>query len=488
MKAEFTPQGQPRLRVHWNREATKIKCLAIEEFNEIVDTLVSKYSNGWVNIENGFNTGSRTNGRATRKTDILSWEPASGDDEASVLWTQDNKNSIYVVYLADTLEECRLWWITMTPNMMNGQEMTGGEAIKELDTKIKEDTSKSLNQWLGGIEGSDLGTNDVSKLDYEDLGENEKLMVDFKRMMPPRLQWIDSELVGLELDNYQKADFSSAYPSNAFHLPTWHGHKEIVVDEFDWDLFREFREFEYAFCLDSRKIYIKSEEFCSADVLESTIWDFIGKRDSVRPPQYTKDRVILCKDCGLDLEKYWTSFYDKRKNSSSAKTVMVASIGTFESCQYRYAQHFQGYCALVIYWRHIAKMAKLFDTLVERDQVPIQFAIDSIGWLGEPQPDLVGEKKLGNLCQEYADSRVCLKANGVYAVESNGAIYVKAQGTHLPDNVRVRKLIDVMSIKSCGLRKQKHINPNVLEYYRFERVAVERNGNRTLADDIELVG
>lgn len=489
MKVVETETGRLKIECRWNKEANKIQCHSVEEFNAIVKRLVDEWKGGWVNIRNGFNCSLGEGMPKSLKSDIGTWR--SKDAESKVQWSMDKKNSIFVVLWADSAEEMKCWWVTMTTNMMKGQEMTGSEAIAAFNEALEEGTGKTLEQHIGSIHGSDIGTNDVSELDAAtraNFNKEERMMVAFKKMMPPRLQWISTELVGSELECYNKADFSSAYPSNARRLPTWEGHKEIMCNGFTWEDFQkpQYQEFDYAFCLNSGKVFIRSEGFNSEEVAKSPMWSYINKSEEVATKECCWEKVVLCKDSGIDFFPYWNKFYQARKDDSNAKTVMVAAIGTFESCQFRYAQHFKGFAALVIYWRHIKKMATLFERLVERGQVPIQFAIDSIGWLGEPQPDLCDEvKRLGGLNQEFANAKVCLKANGVYAVEQDGKITVRAQGTHLPEDIRLKKIEDIMSLKTYTIKKKVVREENIVEYYTLERVGVLSEGNRVFLE-VEL--
>lgn len=477
------------LHVHWKKEATRLDVHSIDEYNSIVEILHRDWADGFVDTRNQFCQGR------VPKTYMDEWLIHCKAEEPRVMWCQDyqsNNSRIFVAVVPEGFEwekfdEWQFWWIDFTSNMANGQEMTGSEAIGILSDTIKEDTGKSLQQWIGGIVAQDLGTNNMDKVDSRLLTGDTRLMWRIKTIMPPRLQWVDPTVIGSIEDNYQKADYSSAYPSNALRLPTWNEclvkpfYREVEMDDIP-------EGYNYAIDLELGYMLIKDEGLDTRVVEQSPMWQHIGKdketpywKRAYNGKNYIIHKILFLKDSGLDYKPYWDKFYANRKDDRAAKTVMVASIGTLESCQFGFAKHFAGYAALAIYWRHIAKMAKLYEELVARDQDVIQFAIDSIGWLGSPQPDLVDSVKgIGTLAQEFSDSKVCIKANGVYAVESpDGSIQVRAQGTHLPDDLVLNSIDEILTVRTYQLVRRKH-NENGVKWFVYERKGALTVGNHSV--------
>ena len=148
----------------------------------------------------------------------------------------------------------------------------------------------------------------------------------------------------------------------------------------------------------------------------------------------------------FDYTPVWQEIYKRKsEGDTTAKLLMNKTIGCFESIGTSYAQHFKGFNAAVIYYRHENNMLKKIDEIERAVNTIVQLATDSIAWKGQPLPESVDYvKALGNFYSEYERAQACIKSTGNYAIEVNGKVMlVKTQGgASIPDEVK-------KSFKSC---------------------------------------
>ena len=406
--------------IYWKKDAVWTQ-LSPEEMNDLVADLVDNDAKGYVDVRNGWNKEGKLVGR---KTVLKVWDTRVHP----VRWTIDRSSNGFSIYLLrDTGEEVIFEVYTTYDEMLEVEkgEDLGDNPYNILSRLGKEMTGASLNEAFGGVRCKPIN----NWKQYTPQTEEEKEAICYKRACPPRLQWFDRELAGRHIYLYNKADISSAYPSVAGRL--YDHNTRLIVEGSAEEVMRAYPNYDL-FIGANTSIVIERNSFDSRKIAEHPIMKKM-KRQCANAAD--DNRWYIMQLSAFDYTPVWQEIYKRKsEGDTTAKLLMNKTIGCFESIGTSYAQHFKGFNAAVIYYRHLKKMLDYCDALEARGNRVIHLAIDSIGWIGQPEPDITSkEKKLGALITEYENADFCIKSNGVYAIQTGDTIMYKAQGTKRSD-------------------------------------------------------
>ena len=421
-------------RIYWAKEARKIKCDATE-WNEIAQDLAANYAQYYVRTKNGWNkTGAAT------KTCIEDWFL---EEDEPLKWTFERSNKLYSIYIAKQSERLDengfhdMDFEIVYCNMSDHDSvdlLSGGDAFHEFNDVCKEVIGMTVDKACGSLKGSRKLPKDDSWRNIEPKDDIEREILCYKRACPPRLLWYDLSLWHEKTPCYNKADISSAYPSVAGKL---YDHKtRLIVEGNAEEVMRAYPDYGL-FIGANTSIAIERDSFDSRKIVRHK------KMQSLTPEMKAKlcmaeDDTLwyIMKASPLDFSKAWQIVYDRKaKGDPVAKAIMNKTIGCYESISTVSVHSFKGFHSIVIYYRHLKKMLDYCDALEARGNEIVHLAIDSIGWIGQPEPDITSkEKKLGALVSEYEDSKIALAANGRYAIQTpTGEIFYKVQGASKVD-------------------------------------------------------
>ena len=363
--------------------------------------------------------------------EIVSWYKENGVDvtrSKTMLhhWLEDNSyhwdhnRRCYILYATYTINyitkepaQCIRYQLQRTDtesgNLL-GQHI-GSSSIKYVNDKFKERTGESIRKAFGIVDPKE----------------------DFKGFQYSPIIWTDKKCLGMNLKNIYKADVSSAYPYNlSKSLPD--AHTAVIVP----GRVEPTPEYPFAFYIYSNQLAIYNE-FDTADYKDHFLNNAFNNYEQWED-EYTnrlhyqetdRELTILMKASQYTLKPEMEELYAGKALDESCKQTMVAFIGALSSlnplCNNNNTMR---HISSIVYARHIIRMMRLYDRIVNQGGVVESIATDSIIWASKRDIKVYSEEKyLGSFYLEYRNARARIARQGVYAIECDGKLMlVKRQG------------------------------------------------------------
>ena len=363
--------------------------------------------------------------------EIVGWYKENGVDvtrSKTMLhhWLEDNSyhwdhnRRCYILYATYTINyitkeptQCIRYQLQRTDtesgNLL-GQHI-GSSSIKYVNDKFKERTGESIRKAFGIVDPKE----------------------DFKGFQYSPIIWTDKKCLGMNLKNIYKADVSSAYPYNlSKSLPD--AHTAVRVS----GRVEPTPEYPFAFYIYSNQLAIYNE-FDTADYRDHFLnnafnnfeqWED-GYTNRLHYQETDRELTILMKASQYTLKPEMEELYAGKALDESCKQTMVAFIGALSSlnplCNNNNTMR---HISSIVYARHIIRMMRLYDRIVNQGGVVESIATDSIIWASKKDIKVYSEEKfLGSFYLEYRNARARIARQGVYAIECDGKLMlVKRQG------------------------------------------------------------
>lgn len=268
----------------------------------------------------------------------------------------------------------------------------------------------------------------VNNMFKEKYGENKSIYTSFggqkykelnkeiKRCVITQVDYVSRLALGRIFDSCYKSDVSSAYPYQMTkNLPTMHDCKVLE------GRVEPTEEYPFAFYVNSHHVKIYNElytrDFGKSRYYRPYFDPSLKWRpyDSVKPED---DKTILCKTSEYSLKDIFEEIYSHRKEKPELKLYMVAMIGYL----HKNTNPFLSQIAAVVLARCANEMIKRAEQLDKEGNLVILINTDSIIWKGQQSSLSQKEKKIGNFCVEYENTKVCVKGIKAYQI-------LKADGT-----------------------------------------------------------
>lgn len=265
---------------------------------------------------------------------------------------------------------------------------------------------------------------------------------DFKRYIPSAIIWLSDRFAHRTVRHVYKADYSAAYPYQLCHsLPD--AHKSAIKNL--KGRVAPTKEYPFAFYPGSCTMAIYGE-FDSKNYTDH----FFGDRFPAKKCAAEDETTILMKAATRSMRDVMEELYLSRTFDEDAKLTMNSFIGFLHSVNFN-KFNFAAHVAAVVLTRHLIRMIKLYDELVDEDNTPFMIATDSVSWVGNPSELTTKSKIIGSLVSEYEDVKLYAVSNGVYAIErEDGTIVsVKHQGIQNFPSDRIKRLSDMEHVLEC---------------------------------------
>lgn len=288
----------------------------------------------------------------------------------------------------------------------------------------KSDLESSLEERGQGGRAFDLATAEVNITPVKD--RESKLIIDSVCEVngSPIVKCARTNGFVIPREHVFKADYSSAYPSNAFDIPTFKGHKNVK------GFVEPTEDYPFAFHNNGELIIrekdgtiIRTSQMVSPIDDPDFAYDY-GKELAV----VEKPMTILMKRDETDaLWKFVQRQYEVKQKAEkdsqdylNAKMVLNAMIGFMRSYKYNIF-HYCGYISAVIYLRHLNNMTKTLQQL--KGQRILSILTDSIIWQGT-NIGLDSKKTLGKLVLEEEEATCAIRNLGQYCFfKEDGTMY-----------------------------------------------------------------
>ena len=293
---------------------------------------------------------------------------------------EGNKLTLYAAICFETVTRRVIWKpVVFTTRGEGGDGVTGKMAFFQINSRFRRLSKLSLYDAYGGKK------------------ENKAIYWLVKRCVPAPICWANEPFKLQILQNCYKVDVSSAYPFEASkRLPTMNGAK--FVD----GIAEPTEEFPFAFYPNAGTLKIYGEKVDTGELMSRPEYD--KRRDPLEP--LNKIITILCPAYeGNELETVFKDLYSKRDEHPEYKSFMNLCIGY---CQMNKCPILSPIAAVTLA-RCCCRMATLADELKRRGNMPLMINVDSVSWLGKPEPDLyVPEKDFGAMVLEYKNVYMCI--------------------------------------------------------------------------------
>ena len=252
----------------------------------------------------------------------------------------------------------------------------------------------------------------------------------FVKCVPSQISWYNTAYSNDLLDDIYKADVSSAFPYEACkRLPTLIDHK--IVYSYDVE---PTEEYPFVFFNNGRVLFLEedgtivdSEEFKSSKYYNTAAAkrNYEMRKSQYNYPSFKEDMCLCCK-AGPSLKAIMEEIYkQKLSGNEHAKLLMNRFIG------YCWLKRQPSYfhLAAVIIARCDNRMVEMARRLLDRGEIPLLIATDSIMWKGkddevEQLVKMKGENtQLGDLCWEAYNAEAIIAGSKCYQIRhSNGKV------------------------------------------------------------------
>lgn len=271
----------------------------------------------------------------------------------------------------------KIYYTNVADDNKNTQEITGKDAIRNLEEKFKELNNVGLK--------IAFGTTDEK----------------FKLNIPRQFYYIKNQYKDRIVNGISAVDFTSHYPSNACGLlPDAHTIKEVN------GVVKPNSEYPFAF-YDSGHLAIY-KEFDTHDWIYNTEYINSVLQQEVLLNKDTK--TYLMKASKYSMDSTWQYFYNKRKDNANFKLVLNASIGFFHTKKYTMRKY--AHLAAVIIARANNKMMKIAN-LIGFNNI-LHICIDGCIYKGKKQFSF--GSGLGSLKQEHVNKSIYIKGCNQYII------------------------------------------------------------------------
>ena len=468
MEWKTNKYGKEFLAIEWSKDS-KLVVVDLPRLIMIQDALVEHYGKNYVKCNNAFNRQHRQSLTSVILTNFDNFL----NERDHVRWTIDKYNgNSFCIYIG-CWTSVDNWFLKRicTAEYINDAGLKGSECLALTENKLK-DMHNGLtwdnllgrisfpsipddiaNDYLTNLQGDDVAL--VSK--YPNIKKEQVVALEFKAMQLPRMVWVDPCNTHRTLWHYNKADYSSAYPSKAGKLPTFKG-ATVVGGRANLD---DYPEYDFAFYMHAHDFTIRNEDITLSEICKSEWMHKFGRKPLCREIPDNEEKTILMKSAE-DITDVWEYFYDIKNTSndekeiSEAKQIMVKTIGCFESITaFRHA--FRGWASAVVYARHVKAMLSKIELIESLGGTVVQLATDCIGWIDTNDADIsTPDKYLGAFHREHTDTRAYIKACGVYAIideKTKKILPPKLQGYQgiKADDIVLDSLEDLEEINSTQL-------------------------------------
>lgn len=262
-----------------------------------------------------------------------------------------------------------------------------------------------------------------------------------------------------------KADFSSAYPSNTFDIPTMSGF-EIVDGYVEPDHIYPFSFFSNG-CLallETDGTIIRTTDI----VFNKLNIDYSKLLKSDDSPKTLR----LKRSNNNDLYDYYSSLYEKKNSAKGTsayndiKSVLNSSLGYMRSYQYN-RWRYCGYISAVVYLRHLNNMIKQLNTI---DGTILSVLTDSIIWQGN-NIGLDRESKLGKFVLEEENAICMIRETGQYVFLNADKTLRKETLHNMGYDDEIKQYINTIQDfeKMSSISYKHHIKSNVRTFNKFTR-------------------
>lgn len=294
---------------------------------------------------------------------------------------------------------------------------------RDQEDELEEDTGYKCWIALSKLYKRKRGTKTASIRAAFSSTDHKQEYKDIKHCVPKQIQYASQAFSNHIVDHCYKADVSSAFPSNIVgnKLPTLNGCKRVEGFVAPTD------EYPFAFYLKSHHISIK-DEFSTWE--DADMMDLFNYKETAEfYDRVDQDEItILCKRAKKkDEQALWNSFqelYNKRKEDPLMKKTSVVSIGYFHINR----DPFCSPLAAVT----IARTNHRIYTMcreINRNNIILLVATDSIAWKGREYSRAVREKFLGSFTYECFDSSMLIRGCKNYQyINLDGKCVSKASG------------------------------------------------------------
>lgn len=320
---------------------------------------------------------------------VTSWNKVSGKYFFSV---EGDKLTLYAVINFVTVTNRAVWKpIVITTRGEGSDGVTGKMAFFQINSRFRKLSKLSLYDAFGGKK------------------ENKVIYWLVKRCVPSPICWA-SEMFKLQImENCYKADVSSAFPSEGIKpLPTMNGAK--IID----GIVEPDAEFPFAFYPKEGTLKIYGENVDTRELMQRP--EYEHETDKSQRPELENVITILCPAYpGDELGKVFKDLYSQRDEHPEYKNYMNLCIGY---CQMNKCPILSPIAAVILA-RCSCRMAHVADVLRARGNMPMMINVDSISWVGKPEPDLYvrpEDKNIGALVIERENVNMCIGGPKKYQI------------------------------------------------------------------------
>lgn len=277
----------------------------------------------------------------------------------------------------------------VTNKTQEGDLLNGGEAYSLFKKGVEEEYGKTVHQIYGSLPGS-----------YHN----------YRYVCPIQLDWCARQFTGKVVDGICKADVSSAYGFELTKtLPDLHAAARKEVK----GRVAPNEEYPFAFYLKSGHMAIWGE---------GSSWDYYDRRyfvevrkRAVRDVAPEDDITLLCRKASVTLGEFIERLYAARNVSPENKAIMNLTVGMWWRKEYFAGMEVMWPLSAVVHFRCNARMADIYESLLNLGQVPILINTDSITWVGD-DTSLVQPKKLGSFTLEHKDAKMIIQSVKAYQI------------------------------------------------------------------------